>query len=63
MMLTEVNNEREVQADTIGNMLEMINVAGNMVPDMIERGTQTQWHIPSVSAHIFTDINGDQLVK
>jgi hypothetical protein len=39
MMLTEVNNEREVQADTIGNMLEMINVAGNMVPDMIERGT------------------------
>jgi hypothetical protein len=59
MLLTDVNTEREVQCNAIGEILERINIAGNMVPDRIERGTQTSWHIPSVNSHIFTDIDGD----
>jgi hypothetical protein len=45
----------------MGGVLKMINIAGNLVPDMVERGTQTDWHFPTMSSHIFTEVDGEAL--
>jgi hypothetical protein len=60
-MLDQVNFEREQQINSMGGVLKMINVAGNMVPDRVERGTQSDWHFPIISSHIFTEIDGETI--
>lgn len=52
-----------MQIGVVGGILSMINVAGGMLPDRCERGTQTGWHFPTVSSHIFTEVDSKKLTQ
>ena len=61
--VNQINIEREHQIKSMGGVLKMINIAGGMVGEKVERGTQTGWHFPTVSSHIFTEVKGEEIQK
>jgi len=55
-IMASTERERKKQQEAIFGVMNMINVAGGLIPQQIDISTQTDASIPSKYADIFTEI-------
>lgn len=62
-LIRETEREREKQQSTIFEIMDKINVAGGMIPDQADAGTQTELTVTNSHSYYFTEVDNTQFGK